>query len=80
MKSKTEAEKSHLQKVADIGCIVCRNCGRFGVPAEVRHIRNGAGAGCGRLADCAEGELQTAFAEGVMRTLVLLHEKGLIKL
>ncbi|ANJ51846.1 TPA: hypothetical protein ACFKZP_08885 [Neisseria gonorrhoeae] len=49
MKSKTEAEKSHLQKVADIGCIVCRNCGRFGVPAEVRHIRNGAGAGCGRI-------------------------------
>ncbi|HGG7739010.1 TPA: nuclease domain-containing protein [Neisseria meningitidis] len=35
----------------------------------------------GRLkADCAEGEIQTAFAEGVMRTLVLLHEKGLIKL
>lgn len=33
----------------------------------------------GRLkADCAEGEIQTAFAEGVMRTLVLLHEKGLI--
>ena len=31
-------------------------------------------------ADCAEGEIQTAFAEGVMRTLVLLHEKGLIKL
>ncbi|ENX8244004.1 hypothetical protein C5A42_08215, partial [Neisseria gonorrhoeae] len=27
----------------------CRNCGRFGVPAEVRHIRNGAGAGCGRI-------------------------------
>ena len=34
----------------------------------------------GRLkADCAEGEIQTAFAEGVMRTLVLLHEKGLVK-
>ena len=33
----------------------------------------------GRLkVDCAEGEIQTAFAEGVMRTLVLLHEKGLI--
>ena len=31
-------------------------------------------------ADCAEGEIQTAFAEGVMRTLVLLHKKGLIKL
>lgn len=45
MKSKTKAEKLHLQKVADIGCIVCRNCGRFGVPAEVHHIRNGAGIG-----------------------------------
>lgn len=33
-----------------------------------------------RLVDCAEEEIQTAFAEGVMRTLVLLYEKGLIKL
>jgi len=33
----------------------------------------------GRLkADCAEGEIQTAFAEGVMRTMVRLAEKGLL--
>nr|DAJ23708.1 MAG TPA: hypothetical protein [Caudoviricetes sp.] len=32
------------------------------------------------MADCAEGEIQTAFAEGVMRTLVLLYKKRLIKL
>jgi len=29
-------------------------------------------------ADCAEGEIQTAFAEGVMRTMVRLAEKGLL--
>lgn len=29
--------------------------------------------------DLDADEIQTAFAEGVMRTLVLLHEKGLVK-
>lgn len=34
----------------------------------------------GRLkADCAEGEIQTAFAEGVMRTMAKLAGKGLLK-
>ena len=41
--SKTKEEKKHLERVASIGCIVCRNSGRYDVPAEVHHIRNGAG-------------------------------------
>lgn len=39
----TKAEKQHLNKVADLGCLVCRNMGRFGVPAEIHHIRSGQG-------------------------------------
>ena len=37
-----KAEKEHLGKVAALGCIVCRHEGRFGVAAEVHHIRQGA--------------------------------------
>ena len=40
-----KAEKEHLGKVADLGCIVCHHEGRFGVAAEVHHIRQGAGMG-----------------------------------
>ena len=43
--SKTKEEKKHLERVASIGCIVCRNSGRYDIPAEVHHIRNGAGIG-----------------------------------
>lgn len=43
--SKTKEEKKHLERVASIGCIVCRNEGRYNIPAEVHHIRNGAGMG-----------------------------------
>ena len=40
-----KAEKEHLGKVAALGCIVCHHEGRFGVSAEVHHIRQGAGMG-----------------------------------
>ena len=43
--SKTKEEKKHLERVASIGCIVCRNEGRYNIPAEVHHVRNGAGMG-----------------------------------
>jgi len=36
-----KAEKEHLNKVADLGCIVCRNLGFYGTPAEIHHIGNG---------------------------------------
>lgn len=41
----TKGEKKHLQAVADLGCIVCRNMGYFGTPAEIHHIRKGQGRG-----------------------------------
>jgi hypothetical protein len=33
----TKAEKQHLDNVASLGCIICRR------PAEIHHIRKGAG-------------------------------------
>ena len=44
-KGRTAAEKSHLETVAGIGCIVCHRMGNSGVPAEVHHIRAGQGVG-----------------------------------
>jgi hypothetical protein len=41
----TKAEKAHLNRVAELGCIVCRNLGHGITPAEVHHLRYGVGAG-----------------------------------
>ena len=35
----TKAEKEHLNRVAELGCIIC------GSPAEIHHIRAGVGMG-----------------------------------
>ena len=34
----TVKEKKHMDKVSQIGCIVCRNEGRGYVPCEIHHI------------------------------------------
>lgn len=41
----TKAEKAHLSRVADIGCIVCIRMGYGLSPAEIHHLRKGAGMG-----------------------------------
>lgn len=41
----TRAEKDHLAKLADLGCIACMNMGSPGTPAEIHHLRSGVGAG-----------------------------------
>jgi hypothetical protein len=43
--SATAEEKRHMRRVAEGGCILCRNTGFEGTPAEVHHIRTGVGAG-----------------------------------
>jgi hypothetical protein len=35
----TKAERQHLSRVAELGCIICRR------PAEIHHIRAGVGMG-----------------------------------
>lgn len=35
----TKAEKQHLAKVAELGCIICKS------PAEIHHLRMGMGMG-----------------------------------
>lgn len=39
----TKDEKRHLNRVAGLGCIVCRNIGYGKTPAEIHHIRSGQG-------------------------------------
>lgn len=41
----TKAEKQHLQRLADLGCIACYLSGTPGTPCEVHHIRAGVGMG-----------------------------------
>lgn len=39
-RSATKAEKQHMQRVANLGCIVCSEClGCMGSPAQVHHVR-----------------------------------------
>ena len=38
-----QAEKDHLNRVAELGCIVCLVQGNQGTPAEIHHIRDGQG-------------------------------------
>lgn len=35
----TKAEKEHLNKIASLGCIICR------MPCEIHHLRHGMGMG-----------------------------------
>lgn len=35
----TKQEKEHYEKVARLGCILCRHQGNEGTPAELHHIR-----------------------------------------
>jgi hypothetical protein len=42
-KSKTAADKRHLNKVAELGCIACINMGYPDSPAEIHHPRAGQG-------------------------------------
>jgi hypothetical protein len=39
----TNAERAHLDKVARLGCVVCRNQGLGETPACLHHIREGQG-------------------------------------
>lgn len=39
----TKAEKKHMDRVAELGCIVCMNLGTPGTPASIHHIRTGKG-------------------------------------
>lgn len=39
----TKADLQHLDDVAQLGCIVCRNMDLGDTPAEIHHIRTGQG-------------------------------------
>lgn len=44
-KGKTAEERRHMSRVAEIGCILCIRLGYGETPAELHHIRRGAGMG-----------------------------------
>ncbi len=39
----TKAEKRHMDRVARMGCMLCRVLGHHDVPATLHHIREGQG-------------------------------------
>ncbi len=44
-KSATKEERAHMDRVSQLGCIVCRNLGYPDSPAGIHHIRASAGGG-----------------------------------
>ena len=38
-------EKQHMGRVAELGCVLCQHLGYGPTPANVHHIREGAGMG-----------------------------------
>lgn len=41
LKNATEAQKRHMAKVRELGCVVCRNLGLGATPAQVHHLLKG---------------------------------------
>ena len=39
----TKREKAYMDRVASLGCVVCRNLGHGATPAQIHHIRAGQG-------------------------------------
>lgn len=39
----TKSERNHMNRVAELGCLACRQLGYHDTPAELHHPRSGAG-------------------------------------
>jgi len=47
----TDKEYAHMERVAELGCIICRKLGFPDSPAEIHHIKGeGQGSGMGKKA------------------------------
>ncbi len=44
-KKPTKAEQEHMNNVAELNCIACRQLGHYDTPAEIHHLRTGMGMG-----------------------------------
>ena len=53
-RSKTKAERIHMDKVANLGCLICRKEGNLYSPAELHHIRDVTLTGLGQRAKHTE--------------------------
>ena len=50
VRSKTKKEKEHMDRVANLGCLICRKEGNPFSPAELHHIRDVRITGLGQRA------------------------------
>lgn len=41
----TKAERAHLSRIAEQGCVLCSHLGYGRTPAEIHHLRHGMGMG-----------------------------------
>lgn len=41
----TKADRQHLSRLAELGCVLCIRLGYYATPAEIHHIRDGQGLG-----------------------------------
>lgn len=39
----TKAERAHMDRVASVGCVVCRRLKGYYVPCELHHVAEGSG-------------------------------------
>ena len=53
-RSKTKAERIHMERVANLGCLICRKEGNLYSPAELHHIRDVTLTGLGQRAKHTE--------------------------
>jgi hypothetical protein len=53
-RSKTKAERIHMERVANLGCLICRKQGNLYSPAELHHIRDVTLTGLGQRAKHTE--------------------------
>ena len=51
MANRTKAEKQHMDRVASLGCIICKKQGNDLSPAELHHIRDVTITGIGQRAN-----------------------------
>ena len=54
VRSKTKKEKEHMDRVANLGCLICRKEGNPFSPAELHHIRDVRITGPGQRAKHTE--------------------------
>jgi len=82
-RSKTKKEREHMDKVARLGCLICRKEGNPYSPAELHHIRDVTLVGLGKESfhnnSRAFSKKWGSQKELLIETLNLLVHDGLLQ-